>query len=174
MMETIRLIPADLEIVFDPKSHDIEGFEREYIKLSENDDDAIGQWLRVSKVRGDVRETDPVVLHLMVELYRKMERLENILMNNLPNYVPLNLHGKIEGIGFEHFKLSEPLMSVGEHYYGRFELPVHPKRVSAFYFEAVEPTTAKIIRRHMRDEDSWSGFVRARERIMIRHIKGLE
>lgn len=173
-MENIRLVPADLEIAFDLKISDEQAYASEYTRLSENDDDAIGQWLRVSKARGDVRETDPVVLHLMVELYRKMERLENILMNNLPEYVPMKFHGRIESVGFEHFKLSEPMMIEGEQYYGRFELPVHPKRVSAFYFEALDSSTAKIVRRYMRDEDSWAGYVRARERIMIRHIKGLE
>lgn len=173
-METIRLVPAVLEIFFDLESTEPEKYEREYATLSESDDDAIGQWLRVSKARGDVGDSDPVILHLMVELYRKIDRLEHLLMQNAPHREPLAFTGEIESIGFEYFKLSEPVLIQGERYYGRVELPVHPKRETALYFEAVDPYIAKIVRIHPRDEDEWGSYMRTRERILIRHLKGRE
>lgn len=174
MMENIRLVPAVVEISFDLESAEKEKYEREYLTVGENDDDAIGQWLRVSKARGDVGDTDPVVLHLMMELYRKIDRLEHLLMNNAPHREPLAYKGEIESIGFDYFKLSEPLLRTGERYYGRIELPVHPKRETPLYFEAVDSYIAKIVRIHPRDEDEWGGYVRTRERVMIRHLKGRE
>lgn len=173
-METIRLVPAILEIFFDLESAEPEKYEREYAMLSESDDDAIGQWLRVSKARGDVGDSDPVVLHLMVELYRKIDRLEHLLMQNAPHREPLAFAGGIESIGFEYFKLSEPILIQGERYYGRVELPVHPKRETAFYFEALDPYIARIVRIHPRDEDEWGSYMRTRERILIRLLKGRE
>lgn len=173
-METIRFIDTVLEIAFDRESTEREKYEREYATLNESDDDAIGQWLRTAKARGDVGDTDPVVLHLMIELYRKIDRLEHILLQNAPNREPLAYKSPIVSIGVEHFKLSEPLLTPGERYYGRIELPVHPKRETALYFETVDPYIAKIVRIHPRDEDEWGRYMRARERIMIRNLKGRE
>ncbi|MFA5215002.1 hypothetical protein [Sulfuricurvum sp.] len=173
-METIRLIEAVLEIAFDRESTDQKSYEHEYATLSESDDDAIGQWLRTAKARGEVGDTDPVVLHLMMELYRKIDRLENLLLENAPKRESLGYKSSIESIGIEHFKLNEPILSEGERYYGRIELPVHPKRETALYFEAVDSCLAKIVRIHPRDEDEWARYMRSRERIMIRHLKGRE
>ena len=53
-------------------------------------------------------------------------------------------------------------------------IPTFPKREIAFYFEAVEPTLAKIEKIHVRDKEAWGYFMVACERIMIRQLKGLE
>ena len=173
-MNDVRLIEAPLTIDYEDAGVHEHEFEREFAAISETDDDAIGQWLRTAKAKGDTSDSDPVVLHLMVELYRKMDRLEHLIMGNTPIRIPLSHHGEIERIGFEHFELSEPLLEISKHYYGRLELPVHPKRETPLYFEALTPTLAKIIRIHPRDENEWGAYMRSRERIMIRHLKGLE
>jgi hypothetical protein len=153
-MESIRLVPAAVGIVFDRESTDSEKYEREYAVLSESDDDALGQWLRAS-ARGDSGDSDPVVLNLIVELYRKIDRLEQLLTHTVPEREPLGYTGRIESIGFEYIKLSEPMLTQGERYYGRIELPIHPKRECAFYFEAVDGSIAKIVRITTRDENEW-------------------
>lgn len=174
MEETIRLIDAALKIVFEADNKGSEKHEREFIALSQSEDDAIGQWLRQVKGRGDTGDTDPVLLHLMVELYRKMDRLEQLVTHNAPHREVLDVEGSIESIGFEHFKLSEPILTPSEYYYGRVELPVHPNREIALYFEALDPYVGKITRMHPRDDDAWGIYMRARERAMIRHLKGHE
>lgn len=173
-MNDVRLIEAPLTIDFEDAGVNEHEFEREFAKISETDDDAIGQWLRSAKAKGDTSDSDSVVLHLMVELYRKMDRLEHLIMGNTPKRIPLAHHCEIERIGFEHFELSKPLLETSKHYYGRLELPVHPKRETPLYFEALTPTLAKIIRIHPRDDNEWGAYMRSRERIMIRHLKGLE
>ncbi len=173
-MSDVRLIDAALNIQFEAASADLEGFEREYSRLSESEDDAIGQWLRVAKAKGDMSESDPVVVHLLVELYRKMDRLENLILNTGPKYLTLSTTAPVGRIGFEHFELTEPVLNTGELYYGRLELPVHPKRYTALFFEAISPVMAKITRIHPRDESEWGAYMMARERAMIRHLKGHE
>jgi len=173
-MSDVRLIEAPLTIDFEDAAAREHEFEREFGTISETDDDAIGQWLRSAKSKGDTSDSDPVVLHLMVELYRKMDRLEHLITGNTPTRIPLAHHGEIERIGFEHFELAEPLLEPSKHYYGRLELPVHPRRETPLYFEALTPTLAKIIRIHPRDDGEWGAYMRSRERIMIRHLKGLE
>lgn len=172
-MESVRLVPAAIEIAYERESTDRENYAREYTALGEGDDDALGQWLRTA-ARGEASSSDPVILNLIVELYRKIDHLEQLLTQKVPFREPLGCSGKIESIGFEHFKLAEPGLTPGERYYGRLELPVHPKREISFYFEAADESIAKIVRMFPRDENEWGTYMRARERVMIRHLKGRE
>lgn len=173
-MNNIRLVDVSLELVYDLLDVNSEVFEKEFNSISEHDDDAIGQWLRSAKAKGDTSESDPAVLHLIVELYRKMDRLENLILGNAPKRFPLAMSGVIEKIGLEHFELSQPLLESGKLYYGRVELPVLPRRETPFYFEALSPTLAKITRIHIKDTNEWAVYMTARERSMIRHMKGFE
>lgn len=171
-MNSIRFVEAALNITFDQITADKEGFEEEFNTLSDLDNDAIGQWLKAARVKGDINDSDPVIVNLMVELYRKMDRLENLIAGVTPEQSSLTYNGKIIQIGLEHFELSEPLCEAGEHYYGRIELPVLPRRQTPIFFEALSPTLVKITRIHLKDENEWSIYMTARERAMIRQLKG--
>lgn len=173
-MSDVRLVEAVLEVQFDQENRNEVEFKREYIKLSESENDAIGQWLRNAKSKGDMGDSDGVVIQLLVELYRKVEHLEQALLNTAPRRVELSQNAKIGRIGYEHFELLEPLFQTGEVYYGRLEMPIHPLRLISFYFEALSPTLAKIVRMHHRDENEWGMYMMARERAIIRQLKGYE
>ena len=173
-MSNIRLVDTSLEIVYDLREVNTDEFEKEFNGISEHDDDAIGQWLRSAKVKGETSESDPAVLHLIVELYRKMDRLENLILGNATKRLPLEMRATIEKIGLEHFELSQPLVETSKLYYGRVELPVLPRHETPIYFEALSPTLAKITRIHVKDSNEWAIYMTARERSMIRHLKGLE
>lgn len=173
-MSEVRLIEAPLEIAFDLDSLNPGEFGREYIQLSEVENDAIAQWLRNAKGKGEMSEGDGVVVQLLVELYRKIDRLEQALLHTAPKRVPLSCNGKIGRIGYEHFELIEPQLISGEYYYGRLEMPVHPMREVGFYFEAQSPTLAKMVRMHQKDLNEWGIYMMARERAIIRHLKGYE
>lgn len=173
-MSDVRLVPAPISLSFELKSANSEEFEREFERLSESDEDPIGQWLRLAKARGDATESDPLLLHLMVELYRKMDKIEQILTMNAPSRLPLANSAEIESIGFDHFQLAEDLLIPGEIYYGRVEMPVHPKRDLAMFFIGENQRLAKIVQLHERDEKEWASYMTARERIMIRQMRGRE
>jgi hypothetical protein len=173
-MSDVRLIDAPLEISFDVESLNSVEFEREYILLSETENDAIGQWLRNARSKGDGGDSDPLVIQLLIELYRKIDRLENALMNTSPKRIVLSNNAKIGRVGYEHFELLEPLLKTGEYYYGRLEMPIHPMREVSFYFEAQSATLGKIVRMHQKDSDEWGIYMMARERAIIRHLKGYE
>ena len=171
-LESIRLVPAPIELDFEKVTpENEEECKREYESLSESDDDPIGQWLKLAKARGETSETDPVLLNLIVELHRKIDNLEAFLKNETPKRLPLQYHAQIEAIGFEHFKIKEPLFETGTLYYGRIAMPVHPKRDVAIFFEALSERIAAITQIHERDEKEWNGYVAARERVLIRQLK---
>ncbi|MDD5717557.1 MAG: hypothetical protein PHW64_07105 [Sulfuricurvum sp.] len=173
-MSTVRLVSAPINLVFSEAENDAEGYEREFHQMSESDEDPIGQWLKLAKARGETSDSDPVMLNLMVELYRKMDKLEQILTMSTPTRLALTYDGIIESIGFEHFKLKESMLEPGKQYYGRVEMPIHPKREIAVFFEALDGSLAKITQIHERDEKEWASYLTARERVMIRQLKGRE
>lgn len=170
-MNSPRLVPAPISILFSEAGLDNEVYEREYQSLSESDDDPISQWLKLAKARGETSETDPVLLNLVVELHRKIDALEMFLKNEQPKRVSLTQEAEIDSIGFEHFNLSEPLLEQGKIYYGRIEMPVHPKRDIGVFFKANSSTLAHFIKMHERDEREWAAYMTARERVLIREAR---
>jgi hypothetical protein len=166
-----RLVPAPISIVFSESSVDAQEYEREYHQLSESDDNPINHWLKLAKARGEASDTDPVLLNLIVELHNKIDKLEMFLKDEQPKRISLSNEAQIDAIGFEYFNLSEELLSVGSEYYGRIEMPVHPKRDVGVYFVAQSPTLAHIVKMHERDEKEWSAYMTARERVLIREAR---
>ena len=170
-MSNPRLVPAPIDLVFSELSIDSESFEREYQQLSESDDDPIHRWLKLAKAKGETSDTDPILLELMVSLHHKIDALEMLIKDEVPKRVSLNTFANIDSIGFEHFNLKEKLLDSGVEYYGRVELPVHPKRDIGLFFKAQSETLAKIIKIHDRDEKEWSSYMTARERVLIRETR---
>lgn len=166
-----RLVKAPISLAFSQADVNQELYEREYHQLSESDDNAINQWLKLAKARGETADTDPVLLNLVVELHNKIDALEMFLKNEEPERVSLTAIGHIDSIGFEHFHLADELLDEGKEYYGRIEMPVHPKRDVGVFFKAQSKTLAQITRIHDRDEKEWGAYMTARERVLIREAR---
>jgi len=166
-----RLVQAPISLVFSQADINKELFQREYHQLSESDDNAINQWLKLAKAKGETSDTDPVLLNLMVELHNKIDALEMFLKDETPVRVSLTVEAQIDSIGFEYFNLSDELLDEGVEYYGRIEMPVHPKRDVGVFFVAVSKTLAKITKIHDRDEKEWGSYMTARERVLIREAR---
>ena len=170
-MSTPRLVQAPISICFSEAALDKEVYEREYQQLSESDEDPISQWLKLAKAKGDTRETDPILLELVVELHRKIDSLEMFLKDEVPNRVSLICASAIESIGFEYFKMESEILEKGIVYYGRIEISIYPKHDVGVFFEAQSTTLAKIIKMHDRDEKEWNAYMTARERVLIREAR---
>ncbi|MEA3372158.1 MAG: hypothetical protein U9Q62_00570 [Campylobacterota bacterium] len=169
---SIRLISAPISLQYSLLCENEEGFEREYHQLSESDEDPIGQWLKLAKGRGEMAETDPVLLNLLIELHRKVDNLERLIKEEEPARVALSSLGDIERIGYGFFQMKSALFQKGQSYYGRIEMPVHPKRDIGVFFSAEDERLARVTKMHSRDEKEWGSYLTARERVMIREMKG--
>ena len=166
-----RLIQAPISITFSQADVNPQMYEREYHQLSESEDNAINQWLKLAKARGETSDTDPVLLNLVVELHNKLDALELFLKDEVPQRVPLTVATHIDAIGFEYFNLLDAVLEQDVEYYGRIEMPVHPKRDVGVFFKAQSETLAKITRMHERDEREWGAYMTARERVLIREAR---
>ena len=168
---SVRLVKAPISLVFSRADVDEDIYTREFQQLNESDEDAISQWLKLAKAKGDTVDTDPVLLNLVVELHRKIDSLERFLKNEEPKRVSLTDEAEIESVGFDHFKIANDMFEEDTMYYGRVEMPVHPKRDVAIFFKAVDKSLAKIIKIHERDEREWGAYLTARERVLIREAR---
>jgi len=170
-MDSIRVVNAPLVIEYEEADARYDEFKKEYDSLSEYEEDSIGQWLKLAKAKGDTRDSDQVLLTLMVELHRKIDELTALVKNEEREFVKLKNLQRIEGIGYEHFKFENDILTIGKEYYGRIAMPVFPKREIPLFFKALNSNIAEVILMHDKDIKDWSAYVVARERVMIRELK---
>jgi hypothetical protein len=164
----MRLIPAYVEIEFEEFSDKL---KEEFDKLGAESDDPIGQYIKLAKARGETKDTDPVLLELLIALHRKIDELTAIVKNEQKELLPLKYKSEIVKVGFDYFEIKDNLLKKGVKYYGRMALPVFPPRAVPVIFEGVGENLAKIIHMHERDEKDYNAFITARERAIIREMK---
>jgi len=165
----VRFVSSILDIyvsVFDGESD--EEFKREYRILSDFEEDAVGQWLKLAKARGETSDSDDVLIQLLVELHKKIDSLTAYVKNEERILLTLQHSFKICKIGFEHLMLEEELLEIDKEYYCRICMPIFPKREMPVFIKAYEKNCAKITLMHDRDQKDWNAYVTARERIEIR------
>jgi len=163
-----RLIPAFIELEFSKYK---EIYKEEFDKLGSESDDPIGQYIKLAKARGETKDTDPVLLELLIALHRKIDELSAIIKNENKEVLVLDNQIEIEKIGFDYFEIKEHSFEIGKKYYGRMSLPVFPPRIVPVIFEAESEKLAKIILMHERDIKDYNAFIMARERAIIREMK---
>lgn len=166
-----REVKTSLILEFQEAYEDSFDIEEEYERLSESDDDPIGHWLRIAKARGETKDSDMLVVNLIVELYRKIDELSEEIKGSKKSFVTLQKSSKITGLGHRRLVFEEPLLEVGKLYYGRVNMPVFPRRTIPVFFEAIEPVRGKIVKIHQRDEMDIDRYVTSRERSIIRELK---
>ncbi|MEO1923140.1 MAG: hypothetical protein ABGX25_01325, partial [Nautiliaceae bacterium] len=146
-------------------------YKEEYDKLGSESDDPIGQFIKLAKARGETKETDPVLLELLIALHRKVDELTAYVKNEKKEFLKLSHKTDIEKIGFDYFEIKEELFEKGKKYYGRMSLPVFPPRVVPVVFVAESGKLGKILLMHERDIKDYNAFIMARERAIIREMK---
>jgi len=170
-MDEIRFVVAPLAVHLEKVGEKEVDFTKEYNSLSEFEEDSVGQWLKIAKARGETSESDQVLLTLLVELHKKVDTLTAIIKKEEKTLLPLMTTTMISDIGFEHIRLEEAILEVGERYYLRVEMPVFPKREVPIFIDALSAEVGLITNMHDKDERDWSSYVAARERVMIRERK---
>jgi hypothetical protein len=167
----IRLIPTPLNIEFE---EDKKIFKEEFDKLGAEINDPVGQYLKMAKARGETKESDKVLLELVVALHRKVDELTSLIKNETKELIPLKYKEKISDIGYEYIKFAKPVLNKNQKYYGRLDISFFPEREVPIYFIAVDEQIAEILIMHDRDIKDYNAFIAARERALIREKKGLK
>jgi len=173
-LETPYLVKAPLDFSFEEVTDENrDKFTLEFDSLSEVEIDPIGHWLKLKKAKGETEDSDEVLLELIMELHRKIDKLERVIKGTEIEKRTLQNIGIVESIGFHNFQTKEPLFVIDKYYFGKIELKSYPQRDVPIFFRAVSTEMAKIDRIHLRDESDWGSYFRARERVMIRENRRL-
>ncbi len=170
-LQKSRLIDTALKIRYDTAHSNAEEFALEFNKLTQSDEDPIGEWLRLMRAKkGNLDSENTIVLELLVEIYRKLELLEHKIQGDTKIYTPLAYEGLITTIGHSCFALRDSTLQENTLYYGRVELPTFPTRIIPIYF-IFHTHLALVEKIHARDENEWDSYVASKERALIRSIK---
>ncbi len=164
----MRFVDAYVPVEFDELN---EKLKEEFDKLGSESDDPIGQFIKLAKARGETKDTDPVILELLIALHRKIDELSAYIKNEKKEFIHLKYKTETKGLGFEFFKIKDKILKKGVKYYGRMDLPVFPERKVPVIFEGFEEDIAKIIHMHERDIKDYNAFITARERALIREMR---
>lgn len=155
--------------VLDVEAQEVEEIEgkylQEYIRLNQIEESGIEKWLKLSKGRD--YDGDEVVLELLVEVYKKLERLEQKLSIQKSPLLPLSQKLQTHSIGHGVLCFEEDL-EVGKTYYARFDLPVFPSKIVPLFFTMLTPKIAKITKIGTMHNKSYDGYVVECERMEIR------
>lgn len=166
-----RLIDTSLKVEFDKVHNNADEFAKEFSKLTQSDEDPIGEWLRLTKAKnGNLSGESMILLELMVEIYRKVESLEKSVNAIKKEYAPLQYKGEINTIGHSCFKIQNMNLEENVLYYGRVELPTFPSRIIPIYF-IYQENLLWVEQIHSRDEAEWDSYVASKERALIRTIR---
>ena len=79
IMSEVRLFKAPLSMVYECDRSGDEKFLREFNSILPGDEDALGAWLKRAKSRGETKESDQVLLTLVIELHRKIDALSDYI-----------------------------------------------------------------------------------------------
>ena len=171
-MDNIRFVSVSLELFYE------EVFESnkkmlhdEYNKLSEYGNSDIEDWLKKAKAKGLTDDSDKVVINLLVELHKKVDRLEGILKNSEEVNIPLQHSSKVVGINFDYIKTDGLDFLKDKNYYARVVMPTFPKREIPLFLVGVSSNIAKINLISQKNLEDWNSFIMTKERELIREMK---
>jgi hypothetical protein len=171
MKEINNLIYAPITLLFDFEDKDRESFRREYDLAEQSEDDPIGHWLKVAKAKGDARDTDKLLLQLIMELHRKVDQLSEELKGKAKQMLTLSFEEAVDSINYTHLRLKEQAVELDRIYYGRIIMPTFPRREIPIYAQGVDGMTVEIKLMHDRDRADWDAYVASRERSAIRQAR---
>ena len=171
-MDSIRFIPTTLNFSYEEvRDSNKKEFQEEYNLLSEYNSDGIEDWIKKLQAKGQMQDTDQVLLKLIVELHKKVDRIESILKNENEQLLPLQHKSKIYAIHFDYIQAEKYTFLIDTIYYARISLPVFPKKELPIYLIGIKDDIAKIHVINQKNADEWIAFVMSKEREEIRKIK---
>ena len=170
-----KLIQVDLQIEYEVVTDENKKqLQQEFDALGEHNQDPIGSYIKLAKARGETRENDDILISLLIELHRKIDNLESILLQKEENRLSLVHASPVLALGHTHLQIANLDIMPQSKFYGRMKIPVFPPREIPLYFSSTEGDIGKIDFMHNKDSIDYDMYITARERSLIRQMKGLD
>ncbi|WP_027327604.1 hypothetical protein [Helicobacter pametensis] len=144
---------------------DIDGESlQEFSYLNQKEEMGIEKWLKIAKGRD--YDGDEVMLELLLEMYKKLERIEQKIFSEDSSLLTLPIQTQTLGIGHEFLCLAESFESE-RIYYARLDLPIFPSKIIPLYCQMLTPNIAKIIKMGSLHTKSYDHYIAECERLEI-------
>lgn len=138
---------------------------REFHQLNQIEESGLDKWLKLAK--GREYDGDEVMLDLMIEIYKKLDRLEAKFFQKEGGLLHLSQKIQTHHIGHGILCFDQELKK-GGLYYGRIDLPIFPSKMIPFYAEMLTDQIAQIIKMGVSHTRSYDSYVVECERMEIR------
>ena len=138
---------------------------QEFDHLNQLEESGLDRWIRF--VCGRDYEGDEVMLGLLVELYKKLDRLEKRLLKEDCGMLKLAQKTQVHHIGHQILCVQDELVK-GKIYYGRIDLPVFPYQVIPLYLQMLTENIGRVIKMGASHTRSYDSYVVECERMEIR------
>lgn len=171
----LRVIPATLLYTFDHvDDHNRSHYNRDFDNLAQANTDPVKEWIALQEAKGLAQDSDKIVLQLLSEMYKKLDRIETMLSGEKPICGHTLPHsGTLQGLGYEALAFENGMLVEGRLYYAKVDMPTFPKRSIPLFFESLDNTTGHIVAMHESDRIQWDSYIISRERTMLSDAKGL-
>ncbi|ANV97309.1 hypothetical protein BBW65_00020 [Helicobacter enhydrae] len=107
----------------------------EYIQLNRVQESGIERWLKHAKGRD--YDGDELMLDLLVEMFKKIEKLEKMLAQTQDNLLTLHQQITTSHIGHGVLCFQESVLKKGGIYYGRLFLPFFQKKLCPAIYKPI-------------------------------------
>ncbi|PAF50409.1 hypothetical protein BKH43_04775 [Helicobacter sp. 13S00401-1] len=167
-----RLVETRLKLELSLSEDSKNAFEAEFLDISFSQVSPVDRWINNIYSRSEARDSDPLVLELLCELYKKLDGLEMMLSKESKSFLELKYEAYSTFLGhgvivLEDSKNLEPF----KEYYARLSLPVFPTREVPL-FATLEPEgILKITKMGKKDIEDFDNYIALVERESIRNLK---
>lgn len=163
------------EYVEEHKAHLYEG---EFFSLATFSDTPMLKWIKTMHSKSSLSEENMIIVEILTEMYKKLERLERILTHQDQNLLPLANEARLGFVGHDALCLDEG-QSFGDFaqhskIYARVFVPLFPERIVGIFAKVLHPQIAQIEHIHIKNRTYFDTFVADCERSMILDTKSLD
>lgn len=153
-------------------------YEEEFSTLAIFSEAPILKWIKTMHSKSALGEENVVIIEILTEMYKKLERLEQILTHKEQELLPLAHKAKLRFVGHDALCLDED-QSFGDYkgenaIYVRMFVPFFPERTLGIFARVLHPQVAKIEHIHIKNRTYFDTFVAECERGMILDTKSLQ
>ena len=141
-------------------------FLQEYEMLGESANDVVSQALYAHSRERDTNNA--LVLELLIQMYKKITKIEQFLLKDSRILLPLQQQGGIVALGHGVICCGEEYFVSDRIYYARFCLPNVSWRTISVFARAITNTILRITHIHSHDNSALDGYIVSKEMEQLR------
>ena len=101
-LENLYFVDAPIEIAYEERLSRAIELERDFSSYAKSDEDPLGEWIKMAKAKGETKESDPVLLAILLDLHRKMDDLQMLVKGETKKVFKLEKSHNLTQINYEH------------------------------------------------------------------------